>query len=127
MSDCLNAPVRPAFPRTTVETILCASLPLSIFGAKTFLKDLLSRWVRVACMLQFELSRSVLAGFDALAPLTLEALLEGYQASQAWSSLLIEADAVMMFMRMSVQSPRRTWLYPQPCLSCVSSASVDLD
>ena len=33
--------------------------------------------------LQFELSRSVLAGFDALAPLTLEALLEGYEATQA--------------------------------------------
>lgn len=33
--------------------------------------------------MQFELSKSVLAGFDALAPLTLEALLEGYQNSQA--------------------------------------------
>ena len=37
-------------------------------------------------LLQFELSRSVLAGFDALAPLTLEALLEGYEATQACTS-----------------------------------------
>ena len=36
--------------------------------------------------LQFELSRSVLAGFDALAPLTLEALLDGYEATQACTS-----------------------------------------
>lgn len=33
--------------------------------------------------MQFELSKSVLAGFDALAPLTLETLLEGYRNSQA--------------------------------------------
>ena len=36
-------------------------------------------------MTQFELSKSVLAGFDALDPLTLEALLEGFQASQVCS------------------------------------------
>ena len=34
-------------------------------------------------MAQFELSKSVLAGFDALPPLTLEALLGGYETSQA--------------------------------------------
>ena len=34
-------------------------------------------------MVQFELSKSALAGFDALAPLTLEALLEGYRNTQA--------------------------------------------
>ena len=37
------------------------------------------------CMVQFELSRSVLAGFDALTALSLEALLEGFQASQVCS------------------------------------------
>ena len=36
----------------------------------------------IVCIAQVELSRSVLAGFDALAPLTLEALLEGFRASQ---------------------------------------------
>ena len=40
------------------------------------------RLTATVCMAQFELSRSVLAGFDALTPLTLEALLEGFQASQ---------------------------------------------